>query len=78
MTPEQQEALSRTRFAILSATRASGVVLMLFGLWIWYGDLLAEGGSPKVGVLLFAAGFAESLLLPQWLTRRWRSGPPRR
>ena len=78
MTPDQQNALARTRFAILAAVRASGVVLMLFGLWIWYGDLLDEGGNPPVGVLLFAVGFAESMLLPALLVRRWRSGTPPR
>ncbi|MET0269918.1 MAG: hypothetical protein ABW173_05770 [Sphingomonas sp.] len=76
MTPEQAEALARTRFAILSAARASGVVLMLFGLWIWYGDLLDTGGNARVGSILFVAGFAESLVLPQILVRRWRT-PPR-
>jgi len=77
MTPAERDRLAATRFTILSAMRASGVVLMLLGLWIWHGDLLRAGGWPAVGMPLFAVGFVESLLLPALLARRWRS-PPRR
>jgi hypothetical protein len=73
MTPDQRERLERTRFAILSAARASGAVLMLIGLWIWHGDIVREGGFPAVGGPLFLLGFAESLILPQILVRKWRS-----
>jgi len=75
VTPEQREQLARARFGILAAARASGVVLMLFGLWIWYGDLLDEGGNMLVGALVFFLGFFESLLLPKMLARRWRTPP---
>jgi hypothetical protein len=75
MTPEQDEKLALTRFTIISAARASGVVLMLFGMWIWYGDLLDTGGNPLVGLPLFLLGMAESLLLPRYLIRRWRTQP---
>ncbi|HEX8447495.1 MAG TPA: hypothetical protein VF649_12890 [Sphingomonas sp.] len=75
MTPEDMEKLAMTRFAIISAVRASGVVLMLFGLWIWYGDLLDTGGNWMVGMPLFVLGMAESMLLPRYLIRGWRSPP---
>ena len=75
MTHEQRVALARARFGILAAARASGVILMLFGLWIWYGDLLDEGGNVLVGALTFFLGFFESLLLPRFLARRWRTPP---
>ena len=77
LSPEDRFRLERTRFAILSAARASGVVLMLFGLWIWVGDLMRAGGVTAVGFPIFALGFAESLILPIFLLRRWRT-PPRR
>ncbi|WCT71921.1 hypothetical protein PQ455_09665 [Sphingomonas naphthae] len=73
LSPEDRFRLERTRFAIISAMRASGVVLMLFGLWIWVGDLMRAGGVPAVGFPIFALGFAESLIVPQILARRWRT-----
>ena len=73
MTDSEREALARTRYGILSAARASGVILMLLGIWLWNGDMLREGGMPIVGVPIFVFGALESLVLPQILARRWRS-----
>lgn len=73
MTPDEQERLARSRFAMLSAMRATGVVFMLAGMWIWFGNLLHDGGYMPVGFPLFVLGFAESLILPQIIARRWRS-----
>ena len=73
MTREEQERLERSRFAVLSAARASGAVLMLIGLWIWHGDIVREGGFIELGGPLFILGFVESLILPQILARKWRS-----
>lgn len=75
MTPEDSDRLALTRFAIISAARASGVMFMLFGLWIWYGDLLDVGGNWQVGLPLFVLGMAESMLLPRYLIRQWRTPP---
>lgn len=75
MTPDERDQLARTRYAILSAMRASGVLLMLLGLWIWNSDILQEGGWPMVGMPIFAAGFFESLILPQIFARKWRTPP---
>jgi len=75
MTQEDSDKLALTRFAIISAARASGVVFMLFGLWIWYGDLLDTGGNWQVGLPLFVLGMAESMLLPRYLIRQWRTPP---
>jgi hypothetical protein len=73
MTRDEQERLERSRFAVLSAARASGAVLMLIGLWIWHGNLVREGGFIALGAPLFFLGFGESLILPQILARKWRS-----
>jgi hypothetical protein len=73
MTREEQDRLERTRFVLLSAARASGAILMLIGLWIWHGDIIRDGGFPLLGGPLFVLGFAESLILPQILARKWRS-----
>lgn len=76
MTPDDHEALARTRYAIITAMRASGVLLMVLGLWIWNSDILKDGGMPTLGVPLFLLGFVESLIVPQILARKWRT-PPR-
>ncbi len=73
MTRDDEEQLARTRFAVLSAARASGAVLMLIGLWIWHGDIVRQGGFIEIGGPLFILGFVESLILPQILARKWRS-----
>jgi len=73
MTRDEQERLERSRFAILSAARASGAVVMLIGLWIWHGNILREGGFVALGGPLFVLGFFQSLILPQILARKWRS-----
>jgi hypothetical protein len=76
MTPAERDRLAATRFTLLSAMRASGVVVMLIGLWIWHGDIARVGGWPAAGAPLFLLGFVESLLLPKYLAKRWRTPPP--
>ncbi|PTQ12817.1 hypothetical protein CLG96_01325 [Sphingomonas oleivorans] len=75
MTPQDRERIERTRFTILSAARASGAIIMLIGLWIWYGNVVRAGGHPPIGGALFAIGFVESLILPRWLIFKWRTPP---
>lgn len=75
MTRDEQERLARARYGILTMLRASGVVLMLLGLWIWHGDILRAGGWAALGAPLFVGGLVESLVLPQYLARHWRSPP---
>ncbi|MDB5663030.1 MAG: hypothetical protein JWN59_1368 [Sphingomonas bacterium] len=76
MTPDEQDRLARARFAMLSAMRAGGVVTMLLGMWIWWGDVIRTGGYPLVGLPLFVISFFNSLILPQIFARRWRSPRP--
>ncbi|TVV70132.1 hypothetical protein [Sphingomonas solaris] len=73
LSPDERDRLARVRFTIISAARASGLVLMIFGLWIWLGDLVRAGGWMALGLPLFAIGLFESLVLPQILVSRWRS-----
>ena len=76
MTPEERDRLAASRFVLLSAMRASGVVVMLIGLWIWHGDIARTGGWPAAGLPLFVIGFVESLVVPRWLAKRWRTPRP--
>jgi hypothetical protein len=75
MTPDGRTRLAATRFTLLSAMRAGGVAVMLIGLWIWHGDIARAGGWPAVGLPLFVIGMIQSLLLPKYLARRWRTPP---
>ena len=77
MTRDEQDRLARSRFAMLSAMRAGGVVMMLLGMWIWWGDVVRDGGYAPAGFPLFVVGFFNSLILPQILVRRWRTPPER-
>ena len=74
MTPDERFQLERGRFAKLSLLRAAGVVVMLLGMGLWFGNLTADGET--VGPLVFSAGLIASLVLPHVLVRRWRT-PPR-
>ena len=67
------EDQARARFFMLSAARFAGVGVVMLGMAIWLGDLLRPGGWPAVGIPLFLAGVAETLFLPKFLARRWRS-----
>lgn len=71
MTPQDQERLARTRFGILTAIRVSGVALMLFGMGV-IGTGLIEPRD-LVGGIIFVAGFIDGLVVPQILTRKWRT-----
>ncbi len=73
LPPAERERLARVRFTIIAAARASGVVLMLFGMWILFGNLIREGGQIAIGLPVFAIGLFEALVLPQILAARWRS-----
>ena len=75
MTKDDEDRLARSRFAMLSAMRAGGVVMMLLGMWIWWGDVVREGGYTPIGFTLFAVGFFNSLILPLLFLRRWRTPP---
>jgi len=67
------EDRAKVRFFALSAARFAGVGLVMLGMAIWLGDLLRPGGWPLIGIPLFLAGVAETLLLPKFLARRWRT-----
>lgn len=67
------DRLARRRFLMLGLIRLAGVALVMFGVAVWIGDVARPGGWPAVGVPLFLAGVAETLLLPRLFARRWRS-----
>ncbi len=73
MTPDERLRLERQRFILLSAMRAGGVVIMLLGLWLWFGEVIASGET--VGPAIFIVGLIESMVLPAVLAAKWRTPP---
>lgn len=74
MTPADYEA--RRRLTLLSLSRATGVILMLLGMWAWHGNVIRSGGWPELGIPLFVCGLIASFIVPHVLMRRWRSPRP--
>jgi hypothetical protein len=75
MTPDDeklvQDTRARDRFAILSGLRLGGVVLMLLGMWMFFGGSL--GGHYGFGGVLFVVGLVETLVVPKLLASRWKT-----
>ena len=63
MTPDD-------RAAVAIGLRIGGGVLVVLGLWLWFGGSL--GGHYGSGAILVIAGLAGALLLPLIFARRWR------
>ena len=71
MTPVDEDTW-RNRFITMQLTRIGGTVVVLFGLFIWYGDLVVEGGTILLGLPLALIGLVISFWGPKWLSRKWR------
>lgn len=69
----EDEALARRRFAILSLVRLSGAAFLTVGL-------LAIGGKIEIPAILGAAlvviGLLNFLAAPRFLARKWKSIRP--
>ena len=72
MTPEE-ETKAQYRFLVLNLVRISGAVMLVIGLAVIAREAF---GLPKAaGYVLFFVGFAEFLLVPVFLAKRWKSKP---
>lgn len=72
MTPED-ETKAQYRFLVINICRITGAVMLVIGLAI-----IARGvfGLPKAaGYLLFLVGMVDFLLVPVFLSKRWKSTP---
>lgn len=66
------ETTWRNRFITLQLTRIGGTAIVMLGLFIWYGDWVAEGGSILLGLPLALIGLVISFWGPKHLSRMWR------
>ncbi len=67
-------AMWRNRFIIIQLLRIGATAVVFFGLVLWQGDAIVEGGS-IVGLPLALIALVVSFLGPKWLARRWRTPP---
>ncbi|WP_435418399.1 hypothetical protein WAB17_02135 [Parerythrobacter aurantius] len=67
---DEAEALARKRFMVLQAIRLSGAVLALLGAIIISGRLI---DIPAVGYVLLVVGALDLFLVPNIVSRQWRS-----
>ncbi len=72
MTPEE-ETKAQYRFLVINICRITGAIMLVVGLAI-----IARGafGLPKAaGYVLFLVGMVDFLMVPVFLSKRWKSTP---
>jgi hypothetical protein len=72
MTPEE-ETKAQYRFLVINICRITGAVMLVIGLAV-----IARGafGLPKAaGYVLFLVGMIDFLMVPVFLSKRWKSTP---
>lgn len=71
---QDEETRAQYRFLIINIARITGAVMLVLGLAVISRE--AFGLPKEAGYLLFLVGMAEFLLLPVFLSKRWKSQPP--
>jgi hypothetical protein len=59
------------RLLAYTGVRAFGLAVMMLGFAVFYSDLLAPGGSPRVGAILIVMGAIDALFAPRLLRKYW-------
>jgi hypothetical protein len=62
----------RRRFFLFTAARVFGLLTLLAGVAIMFGDLLRPGGWPLVGTILVIAGLIDAIVAPMLLKKHWK------
>jgi hypothetical protein len=71
---QDEETKAQYRFLVINICRITGAVMLVLGLAIIAREAF---GLPKAaGYVLFIVGFADFLLVPVFLSKRWKSQPP--
>ena len=71
MTPADEDTW-RNRFITLQLTRIGGTVIVMIGLYVWYTDAVAPGGTIVLGLPLALIGLVVSFWGPKHLSRMWK------
>jgi hypothetical protein len=72
---QDDETKAQYRFLIINICRITGAVMLVLGLAVIAREAF---GLPKAaGYVLFLVGMADFLLVPVFLSKRWKSQPPR-
>jgi spore maturation protein SpmB len=71
---QDEETKAQYRFVMINIFRITGAVMLVLGLAVIAREAF---GLPKaVGYVLFIVGLADFLLVPVFLSKRWKSQPP--
>ncbi len=72
MTPEE-ETKAQYRFLVINICRITGAIMLVVGLAIIAREAF---GLPKAaGYVLFLVGMVDFLMVPVFLSKRWKSTP---
>ncbi|MVZ97122.1 hypothetical protein EUU23_05315 [Sphingorhabdus sp. IMCC26285] len=72
MTPED-ETKAQYRFLVINICRITGAIMLVIGLAVIAREAF---GLPKVaGYVLFLVGMFDFLMVPVFLSKRWKSTP---
>lgn len=70
---QDEETKAQYRFLIINICRITGAVMLVLGLAVISREAF---GMPKAaGYVLFLVGMADFLLVPVFLSKRWKSTP---
>lgn len=67
---DEREELARKRFFMLQMIRLSGAIMAMLGAVIISGRLI---DIPEIGYVLLVIGALDLFLMPNIITRSWRS-----
>jgi len=61
----------KRRFILFTAARIFGILTLIAGLAISFGDVLRPGGWPLVGGILMIMGVTDAVVAPILLRKHW-------
>jgi membrane protein implicated in regulation of membrane protease activity len=66
-----EDKVWRRRFLVYSAVRLGGLAIFFTGIAIAYGNLLREGGWPRLGAIIAILGVIDAVFAPRLLKKGW-------
>ena len=65
------EEIWKRRFYAYVAVRVAGLAIFFLGIAIAYGNLIREGGWPRLGAIVAMVGIIDALFAPRLLKKSW-------